>query len=262
MGTQPIGIFDSGFGGLSIFQSIGKLLPDESVVYLGDHAHIPYSKKTATFIQNRVSKLIKFLIGKNVKLIVIACNTATVAGIDIYRKKFPGIPIIGVVPVIKSASHESGRKSFAVLSTEFTAKSAYQKSLIETYAKDYTVYNLGSHTLVDFVEEGILDGKGVEAAIKKSLTQKIVSRIDVLALGCTHYPFLKKSFRAIVGDDVRVLDSGSAVARQVQKVLEQKNLQSRGKALHTFFTTGKSKDYSHIAKVLLGYSVEVQYAEI
>lgn len=262
MVNKPIGILDSGFGGLSIFQTITGLLPHESTVYIGDHAYIPYSKKTAKVIQNRVVKLITFLIGKQAKLIVIACNTATVAGIDVYRKKFPNIPIIGVVPVVKSASAASKRKSFAVLSTVFTAKSSYQKKLLNTYAKGHTVYNLGSHKLVDFVEKGILDGKAVNAAIQKSLTKNIVSEIDVLALGCTHYPFLGGSIRAIVGSNVQVLDSGGAVARHVNKILEQNKMHAKGKVVNEFFTTGKTKQYSRVASTLLGKEVVVQYAKL
>src|SRR3989344_838057 len=118
MSTKPIGILDSGFGGLSIYQSIRELLPHESTIYVGDHAHIPYSTKTPSLIKRRVGKIIHFLLRKGAKLIVIACNPATVAGIDEYRKEFPGVPIVGVVPVVKTAAEVSGKKSFAVLSTQ------------------------------------------------------------------------------------------------------------------------------------------------
>lgn len=263
MNTAPIGIIDSGFGGLSVYERIAELLPKEKYIYLGDHAHIPYSGKTVSYIHTRIKKLITFLLSKQVKLIVIACNTATVAGIDRYRKQFPTIPILGVVPVIKTAAELSGKKSFCVLATDFTARSVYQKKLIETFASGYRVHNIGGADLVDFVERGIIDGRQVRARIKKLLTPRILGEIDVIALGCTHYPFLKPAIRAIVGEDIQLLDSGSAVARHVKRILEHNHALAANKRKTTvFFTTARKRSLSTIASVLLKRTVSLYYEKI
>ncbi len=261
--TSAIGILDSGFGGLSVWQSITVLLPHESMVYIGDHAYVPYSTKTRFIIHNRVKKLIQFLLAKQVKLIVIACNTATVAGIDLYRSWFPDIPIVGVVPVVKTAAQVSKTKKIIVLSTMFTAQSMYQKKLIRKFAGGCRVYNLGCPNLVSFVERAVVSGKVVEKELRAILTPPVRYGADVIALGCTHYPFLKDQIRAIVGEDIALLDSGGAVARHVSRILEQNHIRAyTGTAGHMFYSTQKRLKASAIASRLLGKTVYVHYAAI
>ena len=197
------------------------------------------------------------------KLIAIACNAGTVAGIELYRATFPHIPIVGVVPVIKTAAALSNRKRFAVLSTRFTAKSPYQKHLIEEFAGGCIVYNLGCPNLVPLVEQGVVRGPAVETELRRILTPKILGDIDVIALGCTHYPFLTPAIRAIVGNDVTVLDSGGAVSRQVARILEHNGMKAlTKKPMHIFYSTGTGTTYSVIASRLLHQKVHVEYAHI
>jgi glutamate racemase len=259
--NTPIGIIDSGFGGLSIYQTLITHLPHESTVYIGDHAYLPYSEKSQDVIQARIRSLIEFLISKHVKLIVIACNSATVAGIDVYRSWFPDIPIVGVVPVIKFAAEVTQKKNFAVLSTVFTAQSVYQKNLIQTYALSCQVHNLGSHTLVHFVEEGQLRGKKIEKELQKILTKQVLDEIDVLALGCTHYPFLIEAIRAIVGArHIQIVDSAGAVVRHIERILTYNKLLASGEPTHIFFSTDGDSKRSRIASQLLGQDTRVTYA--
>jgi glutamate racemase len=261
--TGAIGILDSGFGGLSVYQSITELLPHELTVYIGDHANLPYGEKSVHVIQERTLALIRFLIRKRVKLIVIACNTGTVAGIELYRTTFPHMPIVGVVPVIKTATLLSKRKRFAVLSTKFTAQSAYQKYLITEFANGCVVHNVGCSNLVSLVEQGIVSGPKVEEELRRILTPKILSDIDVIALGCTHYPFLTAAIRAIVGNGITILNSGPAVARQVRRILEHNHmLATGGRVGHTFYSTRKWTGGSGIASTLLRRTVHVRYAAI
>ena len=258
-----IGIVDSGFGGLSVYQSITALLPHESTVYIGDHAYLPYGEKSVHVIQQRMLALIRFLIRQDVKLVVVACNTGTVAGIELYRTTFPHVPIVGVVPVIKTAAAISKRKRFAVLSTKFTAGSANQKYLIEEFANGCTVHNLGCPNLVALVEEGIVNGPKVEKELRRILTPEILGDIDVIALGCTHYPFLTVAIRAIVGNNTVVLDSGGAVSRQVARILDHNGMKARNKKpIHTFYSTGSGQDYSPVASLLLRQTVHVDYADV
>jgi glutamate racemase len=258
-----IGILDSGFGGLSIYQSITALLHNESTVYIGDHAYVPYSTKTRHVILTRVKKLIQFLLSKQAKLVVIACNTATVAGIDAYRRWFPDIPIIGVVPVIKTAALVSKTKKIIVLSTEFTARSAYQRKLIRKFADGSRVFNIGCPTLVSRVEKGTLSGIAVTKELRTILTPAVKKGADVIALGCTHFPFLKDQIRAIVGQDIAILDSGGAVARHVGRVLEQNNILAPGSGgTHVFYSTRKRDGASITASTLLKKNIQVRYAPL
>jgi len=263
MSSDPIGIIDSGFGGLSIYKSVQKVLPNETFIYIGDHAYIPYGQKSRQVIQNRVKKLTSFLMKRHIKLLVIACNTATIAGIDNYRRWFPAIPIIGVVPVVKTAGEISKKRSFAVLSTRYTAKSSYQKNLIKKFAASCHVYNLGCPNLVSFVEKGVLNGVKIDQELRTLLTKRILRSIDVIALGCTHYPFLQYAIRGIVGKNIRILDSGGAVSRHVRRILTNNDIRAKRKGKKDmFYTTGKNKNASMVASKLLHKIVHVSYANI
>ncbi len=261
--TAAVGIMDSGFGGLSVYQSITGLLPHESTVYIGDHAYLPYNTKSPRIIRSRVKKIIQFLTLKHVKLIVIACNTATVAGIDRYRRWFPDMPIIGVVPVVKTAAAVSKTRKFIVLSTELTARSLYQKKLIRKFAGDCRVFNLGCPNLISFVEAAKLRGPVLEKELHGILDPVVSRNVDVIALGCTHYPFLREQIRAIVGDGIAILDSGGAVARHVRRILEQNHMLAHGNRVdHIFYSTRNWPEASGIASTLLDTGVQVQYAAI
>ena len=257
-----IGILDSGFGGLSIYQSIAQLLPQQSTVYVGDHAYVPYSTKTKRVIQNRIRKIITFLLTQQVSLIVIACNTATVAGIDRYRAWFPGLPIVGVVPVIKTAVEKTITKHILVLSTLFTAASTYQKKLIRQFGDDCTIYNVGCPNLVSLVDKAIVNGPVVRKELTVIMKPYAGKQVDVIALGCTHYPFLKDQIRAIVGDTIAILDSGGAVARQVGRIIDHNHMQTTGLSRHIFYSTKHWPEASDIASKLLGKHIVVQYANI
>ncbi len=263
MSHYPIGILDSGSGGLSVWKEIISLLPREGTMYIGDHRCMPYSNKTTGYIRNRAYKLIEFLISQKAKIIVIACNTATVAGIDEYRKKFPMVPIVGVVPVVKTAVTLSKKRNIAVFSTAYTAKSRYQKKLISTFASDVSVKSIGSTKLVTLIEDEKPDEKATEQELYKKL-HRIRSRgVDVLVLGCTHFPFLRDKIRAIVGEDVTILDSGAAVARQVKRILDHESKTAEGNNPHyLFFTTGKPDRFAAVASRLLGKNISVNYADI
>jgi len=263
MNNAPIGIFDSGSGGLSIYQSIVKMLPLESFVYLGDHAYLPYGEKSTEFIKQRVVQCIEFLNSQKVKLIVVACNSATVAGIDYFRSTFPELPIIGVVPVVKTAAQMSKTKHFVVLSTKFTANSVYQKDLIKKWAPDCLVSNIGSSSLVPLIEDGRVDGSDVEKELKKIFQKLEDISFDVVVLGCTHYPFVRSTISAIVGDAVKVIDSGDAVARQVQRVLAHRgDLSERSLMVTKFFTTGDTSVVAKVFSQLLNNEVKVTHVSL
>jgi glutamate racemase len=242
MSERPIGIMDSGIGGLTVYQEIIRQLPNESTIYIGDSRNTPYGSKHAADIFKFAVRMIDFLLQKDAKLIVIACNTITVSCIDQLRKKYPNVPIVGMVPVVKKAAEISKTKRIGILSTTHTAYSDSLQTLVEKFAADCTVFNHGTDTLVPLIEHGIFDGEEIDTALHRALTKFLDEDIDTLALGCTHFPFLKKNIQEIVGANVQVLDSGAAIARQVHKILKQNNaLAQNSNPTNEFYTTG-SKD--------------------
>jgi len=259
MDNRPIGIFDSSSGGLSIWQSFQTLLPYESSVYVGDHAFAPYSTKTTDYIRKRACAMIRFLLSKDVKLIIVACNTATVAGIDYYRTVFPTIPIIGVVPVIKTAAEKTKNQRIGVFSTLYTKKSAYQKKLLQTFASDKHIKEVGSARLVSLIETKPMHDPTLIAYVKKIVRPFKTYGIDVLVLGCTHFPFVRSHIADTLGDHVLLLDSGEPVIRHTKDVLEKEHLlcDVHHVPVYQFFTSGNPADVQETWKRLLGKEIEV-----
>lgn len=256
MKNKPIGIIDSGIGGFSVYQEIISLLPNESTVYVGDNAYAPYGVLSTETIYERSIALVSFLLENDAKLIVIACNTITVCCIDKLRKAFPHVAIVGTVPVVKTAAAVTRNGKIGILSTTRTADSDYQKSLITEFAGDKTVSNFGTDLLVPLIEQGIVEGEKLEHAVQPILTDFQKQEVDTLVLGCTHYPFIKKPLQRILGNEVQILDSGEAIARQVRRVLETKELLAqRTDPDRVYYTTGEARHIDNIAKKLLGVTI-------
>lgn len=247
--NNAIGIIDSGIGGLSVWKEVVKLLPEESTVYLADSKNLPYGEKSEEEVYKMAKPLMMYLIDKDVKLIVIACNTITVSALEKFRKDFPSLPIVATVPVVKTAAAVSKTKKIGILSTKRTAESEYQKRLIAHFAPGCEVINVGTNKLVPMVESGEVD----TAVLKEELDPLIVGEIDTLALGCTHFPFLKQQIQEIVGETVQILDSAEAVARQVKLVLEREDIGTNAVlGSHGFYTTGDEEVFKEQIKRLIG----------
>lgn len=249
MNNNPIGIVDSGIGGLSVWQEIVKLLPKESIIYLADSKYLPYGEKSEAEIYTLSKRLIQFLVEQQVKLVVIACNTITVSALEDLRKDFPGLPIIGTVPVIKTAVATTKNKRIGVLSTKRTAESAYQKKLIAQFAPHCDVSNVGTNVLVPMIESDAID----TTVLKQELRPFLAAKVDTLALGCTHFPFLRKEMQEVLGKGVHILDSGEAIARQVKHVLRQEGIESESVlGSHILYTTGDEELFKEQIKRLVG----------
>lgn len=248
MNNQPIGVFDSGVGGLSVWKEIVSLLPKESTVYIGDSLHAPYGKRTPEEIVMLSKQLVTFLLRKKVKLIVNACNTSTLHAIDMLRAAFPEIHIIGTIPVVKTAAEVTKNKSIGVLATSAALKSAYIKRLINTFENSCNVTTVGTDVLVPFIEKA--DSEGIVRLLEKELQAFIENKIDTLVLGSTHFPFIKKHIAKILGEDVMLLDSGAAIAKQVKRVLENNYAVSQN-TRHDVYTTGPAMQFTNVAKKLL-----------
>lgn len=253
MNNQPIGILDSGVGGLSIWKEIVKNLPHESTIYLADSINCPYGDRTEDEIYILAKRLVKFLLARKVKLIVLACNTVTVFCIDKLRVDFPDIQIVGTVPAVKTAVEQTKNHRIGILSTGSTAKSEYQKDLINKFAKDCFVVNKGDSKLVPYIEKGDIKSGSVKKILRDALKEFLEKGVDTIALGCSHFPFLKEEIGEIMGDRVKIIDSGEAIARQVRRVLANKNhLSLSSNPSYTLYTTGNAKEFVTVSRKLLG----------
>lgn len=237
--NKPIGVLDSGVGGLTVWKEIVRELPNESTIYIADSRNVPYGTKTTKEIHKLARKLVQFLLKKDVKLIIIACNTVTVTSLYKLRKEFPKIPIVGTVPVVKTAAEKTKIGKIGILSTVRTAESRYQRDLIKKFAQNLEVLNVGTDKLVPLIEKR----EDVGSVLSKIIEP--FSEVDVLVLGCTHFPLIKDKIQKILGSKVLILDSGAAIARQVKRVLVHNKLLSNSKkAKNYFYTTGNEKLYN------------------
>ena len=261
MYNNPIGIFDSGVGGLSILKSVKKLLPYETFLYIADQKNNPYGGRSIEEIQMLSSKVATFLTNKKVKLIIIACNTVSVNAIDHLRSEFK-TPIIAVVPVVKTIAERTATGRAAVFSTPATAKSAYLEKMIKKFGKGVDIYSVGNSKLEYLVEDGIISGPEIETALKNSMLPLLEKNVDSIALGCTHYPFLIPEIKKIVGAKAKIYTSGGAIARRTHYVLSYESLLADKKGKDTYFTTGDPEKFEKIAGKLLkeeiGFVEEVE----
>lgn len=254
MNKNSIGVFDSGVGGLSVLQEIKKLLPSETTIFVADQAYVPYGRKSKEQLLIRVRKIMQFFRDKEVKAVVAACNTATVYTIDEMRSEFK-FPIIGTVPVVKTITNLTRTGKTAVFSTPATAKSQYLKVLIKRFAKGVDVECIGGSNLEELVEEGKIDDPKTLEVLKKHLVPLVEKGVDAIALGCTHYPFLRQEIERVVGPKVKVVDSGGAVARRLKEILVNEDLLSDKKGIDTYFTTGDEAKFQKVASKLLGKEI-------
>ena len=216
---MKIGVFDSGVGGLGIFKAVAALLPAQDIVYVADNANLPFGQKTTEQLQRITEKIVRFLVEQqHVKLVIVACNTASVSSLEYLRQNF-SVPIVGVVPVVKPACEQSKVKKVAILATKVTAESAYQQELIKKYANGASVLSIGCPGLVELVEAGLLDAPETHALLKQYLAPALDAGVDIIGLACTHYPFLIEQIKKIVPPSVVIIDSNEAVARHVVRLL-------------------------------------------
>lgn len=221
--ASPIGLFDSGVGGISVMREVRRLLPAEDLVYYADSAHCPYGHKPQEEIQKRMFAICDFLMAQGVKTIVVACNTASIAGLDVVRKRY-GVPMVGMEPAVKPATQASRNGRIGVLATGVTLAGERFTSLVDRFADGVQVYTQPCPGLVELVESGRTEGPDVEETLGRFLTPLTQQSVDTIVLGCTHYPFLRDTIQRMVGNGVALIDTGEAVARQVKRVLQNENL--------------------------------------
>lgn len=222
---KPIAVFDSGVGGISVLKHIHALLPNEQLLYVADSKYAPYGNKTVAEIQARCFEIAEFLIVKDAKALVVACNTATAAAIDALRGKYT-LPIIGMEPAVKPAAEASKNGIIGVLATTGTLKSAQFAGLLESYGRNVKVVTQACVGLVECIERGELDADNTKALIQQYCAPLLAEGADTIVLGCTHYPFVRHVIEQAVGVNVAVVDTGAAVAKQLERQLKEKGLLS------------------------------------
>ena len=246
MNNSPIGIFDSGIGGVTIFKSIQKLLPKENIIYFSDNLNSPYGNKTKKEIQDLSLKNSEWLENKGCKTIVVACNTATTNSISFLRKAFE-LPFIGVEPAIKPAAINTKTGNIGVLATKGTLSSNLFNITSNDYCSKINIIEKNGDGLVEMIENGILNGTEIEDLLTKFLNPMIKSNIDHLVLGCTHYPLIKDSIIKILPSNVKILESGGAVAKQTKKIIINNNMNSTdNNPYYEFYCNGSDNSLKKI----------------
>ncbi|MDP2868549.1 glutamate racemase [Methyloversatilis sp.] len=220
----PIGVFDSGLGGLSVLRHARARLPGENFLYVADSGHAPYGERSADWIRERSLTLGEFLIDQGAKALLIACNTATAAAAHALRERWPDVPVIGMEPAVKPAAAATRSGVVGILATTGTLASARFAALLDTFGRDVRVITRPGTGLVEAVERGELDTLATQALIASHVEPLLADGADVIVLGCTHYPFLRKWVEQQAGPSVRVIDTGDSVARQLAHRLNDAGL--------------------------------------
>lgn len=218
-----VGIFDSGIGGTSIWKEITTLLPFEDTIYLSDSKNAPYGERSKQEIIDLSIKNTEFLLNKNCKLIVVACNTATTNAISYLRKNY-NIPFIGIEPAIKPASVKTKTNTIGILATKRTLNSDLFEKTSNTISKQITIKETIGKGLVELIEEGKIDSLEMNILLSSYIKPMLKEKVDCLVLGCTHYPYLIPHIRKIIGHKIEIIDSGQAVAKQTKNILEKNML--------------------------------------
>ncbi|MFK0086900.1 glutamate racemase [Pseudomonas sp. NPDC090755] len=246
--SAPIGVFDSGVGGLSVLAEIQHLLPNESLLYVADCGHIPYGEKSPEFIRKRCRLVAEFFREQGAKAMVLACNTATVAAVADLREQYPHWPLVGMEPAVKPAAAATRSGVVGVLATTGTLQSAKFAALLDRFASDVRVITQPCPGLVECIEAGDLSSPALRELLQGYVQPLLEGGCDTLILGCTHYPFLKPLLKQMVPANMAIIDTGAAVARQLQRLLGERDLLSADVARDTQFWTSASPE--HFEKIL------------
>ncbi len=243
--NNPIGLFDSGIGGTSIWKAIHQLMPNEDTIYLADSKNAPYGQKSKDEIIALSIKNTELLLNHNAKIIVVACNTATTNAIKELRAKYD-IPFIGIEPAIKPAALHSKTQKIGILATKGTLSSELFNKTVELYHDTKIVEQIG-YGLVELIENGNINSPEMNKLLHSYLQPMIDENIDYLVLGCSHYPYLIPQIKKIIPNHIQIIDSGEAVAKQTLKILKEKvGLHSKGKSKAVFYTNTNPKVLSEI----------------
>ncbi len=251
MNNAPIGIFDSGLGGLSVWREVLRLLPHEDVIYYGDGKNCPYGDKSEEVIRQYATQAVDFLLDKGAKLIVIACNTATAAAVDSLRRHHGDIPIVGMEPAVKPAALSTRSGVIGILATAASFRGKLFHDTSARYAHNVRIISAVGEGFVEIVENDLEDTPQARDTVSRVVKPIIDSGADRIVLGCTHYPFLKKTIQEVIDNPaISVIDSGAAIARRVAYLLSENGMEAdmRHSPSYDFYTAGDEAYLQRIIK--------------
>lgn len=258
--TNPIGVFDSGVGGLSVLRAMRALMPNENVIFFGDQGHVPYGPRPLEEVRAFSVAITRWLLDEGAKLIVVACNTASAAALKYLRETFPDVKFVGMEPAVKPAAETTRTGRVGVLATPATFQGALYASVVERFANGVTLLQDTCPGLVQEIEKGNLDGEATRRILDAALRPMLENNIDTVVLGCTHYPFVIPLVERICGESVRVIDPAPAAARQAERLLEADGTRNpsaqRGRV--RFYTSGDAAAVESLLPKLLGESGKVE----
>lgn len=252
----PIGFFDSGIGGTSIWKEVTQLLPNEHTIYLADSKNAPYGQKSKDEIIHFSAKNTEFLLNQNAKIIVVACNTATTNAIGYLRQQYD-VPFIGIEPAIKPAGLVTKTKKVGILATKGTLNSELFEKTSGKLDPEIEILEQVGEGLVDLIEDGQLNSLKTHKLLQSFLNPMLVQNIDALVLGCTHYPYLIPQIKSIIGEEIKIIDSGEAVAKQTKNILQKHHrLQDKEtQSTHKFYI---NKEANVLKTLLQGFSIHIE----
>ena len=260
--NAPIGVFDSGVGGLSVLREIRQLLPNESLLYVADSGHVPYGEKSPEYIRERCVRITEHLLAQGAKALVLACNTATAAAAADLRERYPQLPIVGMEPAVKPAAAATRSGVVGVLATTGTLKSARFAALLDRFAGDVRVVTQPCPGLVECIEAGELQAAATRELLQRYVAPLLDEGCDTLILGCTHYPFLRPLLTTLLPPAVTLIDTGAAVARQLQRLLLQHDLAATETAQPSrYWSSGDTAQLSRVLPILLGETAEILFLQ-
>ena len=251
--NSPVGVFDSGMGGVSVLRKLNRVMPGEDFIYFGDSVNAPYGTKRKEEIRKLTEKAFDYLREEGCKAVVIACNTATSAAAKYLREKYPDYPIIGLEPALKPAALSMDYPKVLAMATPLTLKEEKFLNLMARYEDKAEFIKLPAPKLVEYIESGELDSEGEIAYLEEILAPYKDGKVDAVVLGCTHFPFARKTIQKILGDEVLVFDGGLGAARQCRRVLENKNLLNGKEEGGTVIFLNSIPEKTEIAKKLFYY---------
>jgi glutamate racemase len=263
--SRPIGIFDSGIGGLTVANAIQRILPNESLIYFGDTAHLPYGDKSADSIRYYSIRIAQFLLKQNCKMIVIACNTASAMAYETVKEFVDGaVPVVNVIdPVVSNVTSDKKTHRIGVIGTKGTIKSDIYAKKIHAKSKKHEVASLATPLLAPMIEEGFFNNKISRTVIASYLSSRKLARVDSLILACTHYPLIKPEVEEFYKDKVNIVDSAGVVADEVKRILKEKKLLApKRRPVHHFYVSDFTKSFEESTRFFFKNKIHLEKLDI
>ena len=259
----PIGIFDSGIGGLTIANAVKKALSNESILYFGDTEHLPYGEKSSEAIQQFSKRITEFLVKKECKLIIIACNTASSVAYDIVKQTAKGVPVINVIdPVVRHVANHCQNCHIGVIGTKGTTNSQVYPKKLRILNSKADVTSLATPLLAPMIEEGFFNDQLSETVIESYLSSSQLADIDKLILACTHYPLIQKAIQKYYDGKVDIIDSASQIAVAVRELLEKESLLSNQEPKYQFFVSDYTDSFEKSAKIFFHEEIHLEEVKL